>query len=87
MCVRVFNIFTPGSNLHMCVDFEARIANRPVIILHFDCLRIGADGFVLVKPEDEGGLKPPQPAGLPEDEYDEVTEELHKTDTRPANVT
>jgi hypothetical protein len=24
---------------------------------------------------------------LPEDEYDEVTEELHKTDTRPANVT
>ena len=76
MCVRVFNIFTPGSNLHLCVDFEARFANRPVVVLHFDCLRVGADGFTLLKPEDEGGLKPTPPPALPgDDEYDEVTEE------------
>ncbi|PNF28994.1 hypothetical protein B7P43_G14927, partial [Cryptotermes secundus] len=75
-CVRMFNIFTPGSNLHMCVDFEARIANKPVIILHFDCLRVGADGFALLKPEDEGGLGTSSPVGVPgDDEYDEVTEE------------
>jgi hypothetical protein len=60
----------------MCVDFEARIANRPVVILHFDCLRVGADGFALFKPEDGGGLKPPLPVALPgDDEYDVVTEE------------
>jgi len=83
MCARVFNIFTPGSNLHLCVDFEARIANRPVVILHFDCLRAGADGFALLKPEDEGGLKPPPPVALPgDDEYDEVTEEIAKTTSR-----
>jgi len=76
MCVRVFNIFTPGSNLHLCADFEARIVNRPVVILHFDCLRVGTDGFALLKPEDGGGLKPPPPVVLPgDDEYDEVTEE------------
>jgi hypothetical protein len=83
MCVRVFNIFTPGSNLHLCVDFEARIANRPVVILHFDCLRVGADGFVLLKPEDEGGLKPTPPPALPgDDEYDEITEERATSTSR-----
>lgn len=76
MCVRVFNIFTPGSNLHLCVDFETRIDNRPVVIVHFDCLRVGTDGFALLKPEDGGNLKPTPPDALPgDDEYDEVTEE------------
>lgn len=87
MCAHVFNIFTPGSNLHMCVDFEARIANKPVVILHFDCLRVGSDGFALVKPEDEGGLKPTSPVDLPGDnEYDEVTEESQMIETT-ANAT
>ncbi|XP_021933785.1 uncharacterized protein LOC110836670 isoform X2 [Zootermopsis nevadensis] len=82
MCVRVFNIFTPGFNLHMCVDFEGRIANKPIVILHFDCLRVGSDGFALLKPEDEGGLKPPTPVNLPgDDEYDEVIEESHLIQT------
>jgi hypothetical protein len=87
MCVRVFNIFTPGFNLHMCVDFEARISNKPIVILHFDCFRVGSDGFALVKPQDEGGLKPSTPVHLSgNDEYDEVTEESHMIETT-ANAT
>jgi hypothetical protein len=66
----------------MCVDFEARIANKPVVILHFDCLRVGADGFTLLKPEDEGGLVTSSPSGSPgDDEYDEVTEETNVVET------
>lgn len=69
----------------MCVDFEARIANKPIVILHFDCLRVGADGFAFLKPEDEGGLGTSSPVGLPGDdeydEYDEVTEESNIIET------
>jgi hypothetical protein len=66
----------------MCVDFEARIANKPVVILHFDCVRVGADGFAFLKPEDEGGLGTSSPATLPgDDEYDEVTEESNVVET------
>jgi hypothetical protein len=65
----------------MCVDFEARIANKPIVILHFDCLRVGADGFAFLKPEDEGGLGSSSPVGLPDDDYDEVTEESNIIET------
>ncbi|XP_069677001.1 uncharacterized protein [Periplaneta americana] len=75
MCVRIFNIFTPGTNLHLCVDFEGRVANKPVVILHFDCMRLGADGFALVKPEDNGGLDFSTPTSETDDEYDEVFED------------
>lgn len=52
MCVKLFNIHTPGYNLFMCMDFETRIAKAPVLVLHFDCMQMGADGIHLQKPED-----------------------------------
>nr|CAD7460349.1 unnamed protein product [Timema tahoe] len=80
-CVRFFNIFTPGRNLHFCTDFEMRVLRAKVIVLHFDCLRMGADGLAMLKPEDNGGLSPsqttPETATLdPNDDipYDPVTE-------------
>ncbi|XP_072380962.1 uncharacterized protein [Diabrotica undecimpunctata] len=75
-CARLFDIYTPGQNLHMCLDFETRILKTTVLVLHFDCIRMGLDGFALLKPEDGGGL--PGPAIVVEEEdidvYDEVTE-------------
>ncbi|XP_070498247.1 uncharacterized protein [Chironomus tepperi] len=58
MCVKLFNIFTPGYNLHMCMDVLAQIQSSPMIILHFDCMRFGRDGPALLKPEENGGLEP-----------------------------
>lgn len=59
-CVRLFNIFTPGRNIHMCMNLETRIERVPVLVLQFDCMRMGLDGVALLKPEEEGGLNPPE---------------------------
>lgn len=32
MCIKMFNIFTPGNNLHMCMDMMARIQMSPIIV-------------------------------------------------------
>lgn len=32
MCLKFFNIFMPGRNLHMCLDMEARIQRAPVLV-------------------------------------------------------
>lgn len=38
------------------MDFETRVVNSPVLILHFDCVRLGTDGIAWLKPEANGGL-------------------------------
>lgn len=32
MCIKLFNIFMPGRNLHMCMDIEAKNADRPLMV-------------------------------------------------------
>lgn len=32
MCMKVFNIFTPGYNLHMCMDIMARVQMSPILV-------------------------------------------------------
>lgn len=44
----------------MCMNLETRIERVPVLVLQFDCMRMGADGVALVKPDEEGGLNPPE---------------------------
>ncbi|CRK90250.1 CLUMA_CG003961, isoform A [Clunio marinus] len=56
MCIKVFNIFMPGNNLHMCMDVMAKFQMTPILILHFDCMRFGQDQIAILKPEDNGGL-------------------------------
>ncbi|XP_023017304.1 uncharacterized protein isoform X2 [Leptinotarsa decemlineata] len=78
-CAKLFNVFTPGRNLHMCFDFETRIQNAAILVLHFDCMRMGTDGIALVKPEDGGGLPISTPSTTTDgqidaDIYDDVTE-------------
>lgn len=32
MCVKLFNIFTPGLNLHLCLDLMARVQESPIMV-------------------------------------------------------
>lgn len=32
MCMKFFNIFTPGRNLHMCLDMEAKVRDKPFLV-------------------------------------------------------
>ncbi|XP_054279212.1 uncharacterized protein LOC128997598 [Macrosteles quadrilineatus] len=80
-CVRLFNIFTPGRNIHMCMNLETRIERVPVLVLQFDCMKMGLDGVSLLKPEDEGGVMPQ------EMEEGAAVEGNSPTDGRPSLTT
>ncbi|KAL1492610.1 hypothetical protein ABEB36_010847 [Hypothenemus hampei] len=76
-CAKLYDIYTPGQNLHMCFDFETRIEKAPVLVLHFDCMRMGNDGVALVKPgntENFPSISSTTPSQLGSDVYDPVTE-------------
>lgn len=49
VCIKMFDIYTPGRNLHACVNFLTRIEHAEVLVLEFDCFVIGRDGFNLQK--------------------------------------
>lgn len=89
-CVRMFNVFTPqpGINLHACMNFETRVSRAPVLVLEFDCMRLGSEGTFLLKPEDNGEVAEQTTVGAGEDNeegqegedtYDEVTEDRRKS--------
>ncbi|EFA11305.2 uncharacterized protein LOC103314652 isoform X1 [Tribolium castaneum] len=74
-CAKLFDIYTPGQNLHMCFDFETRVQKATVLVLHFDCMRMGNDGVALVKPGDMEILPSSTTENqIDSDVYDEVTE-------------
>ncbi|XP_076237195.1 uncharacterized protein LOC143180979 [Calliopsis andreniformis] len=52
-CVRLFDIYTAGKNLHACIDLETRIIGQPILILHFNCVKMGVDGITWMKPGEE----------------------------------
>ncbi|RLU15646.1 hypothetical protein DMN91_011400 [Ooceraea biroi] len=87
-CMRFFDIYTSGKNLHACMDLETRVVNWPILVLHFDCVKIGADGISWMKPEDFNILH--AEVGKPEicgpEEYDHVDFEPDSTET-PSNQT
>lgn len=64
MCVRMFDIYTPsgpeGYNIHMCMNWEFRTERAPLLVLEFDCFRMGQDGWANIKPGTPN-------AGLPVD--------------------
>ncbi|KAL6438188.1 hypothetical protein ACFW04_004418 [Cataglyphis niger] len=60
-CVRFFDVHTSGKNLHACIDFETVVVRWPILVLHFDCIKIGADGVSWMKPEDISVLQAANP--------------------------
>ncbi|CAH0724696.1 unnamed protein product, partial [Brenthis ino] len=85
MCVRLYDISIVDQKLHVCMDMDTRIDKAPVVILHFDCMDMGAGGVGLSKP---GGAQPavqtePQTtteqAQLNADVYDPVTDDVETT--------
>lgn len=78
-CAKLFDIHTPGQNLHMCFDFETKIDRATVLILHFDCMRMGNEGVMVVKPGYEGPeMVATTESQVDTDIYDEVTEIKYK---------
>ncbi|KAJ8686175.1 hypothetical protein QAD02_021969 [Eretmocerus hayati] len=52
-CLRFYDISLPGgNNLQSCLDFETRLAHSPLLVLHFNCVRVGASGLAWIKPDD-----------------------------------
>ncbi|XP_033215719.1 uncharacterized protein LOC117172073 isoform X2 [Belonocnema kinseyi] len=50
LCIRVYEIHTIGNNLHACIDFETRVIHAPILVLHFDCIRMGSSGLMWLNP-------------------------------------
>lgn len=88
-CVRFFDIYTSGRNLHTCIDFETHVVRWPILVLHFDCVKIGADGISWIKPEDASALQVANPeiaeSNGPE-VFDDVNFESDSTEL-PSNQT
>ena len=76
-CVKLYNIHTPGQNLHVCVDFETRFFNTPILVLRFDCVQMGLDGVNVVKPNQthtSQQASSTESIVIDSDVYNEVTE-------------
>ncbi|PSN41710.1 hypothetical protein C0J52_07764 [Blattella germanica] len=55
-CVAFSNVYFAGRNVHMCIDMQMRWQDISVTNVPLDCIRVGANGVAVVKPEDGGGL-------------------------------
>lgn len=50
LCVRLYNIRVQNYNVHVCINLELQFASRPLIVVSFDCVRVGIDGVGIEKP-------------------------------------
>lgn len=55
-CIRVYDFHVSGRNLHACIDFEALVVTWPILVLHFDCVKVGADGISWMKPGNDSNV-------------------------------
>ncbi|XP_063616664.1 uncharacterized protein LOC134789909 [Cydia splendana] len=63
VCAKFYNVFFPGRNFHFCLAMTGQWRQLELFNMAFDCLRMGANGLAMVKPEENGGLVIPNPGG------------------------
>ncbi|XP_063548857.1 uncharacterized protein LOC134756017 isoform X1 [Cydia strobilella] len=63
VCAKFYNVFFPGRNFHFCLAMMGQWRQFELFNMAFDCLRMGANGLAMVKPEENGGLPIPNPVG------------------------
>ncbi|CAK9826043.1 hypothetical protein ANTRET_LOCUS3953 [Anthophora retusa] len=51
-CIQFYEVYIVDKNLHACFDLETRLGNSQVLILHFNCVQLGAEGINWIKPQD-----------------------------------
>ncbi|CAK9804436.1 hypothetical protein ANTQUA_LOCUS4090 [Anthophora quadrimaculata] len=51
-CIQFYDVYVVDKNLHACFDLETRLGNSPVLILHFNCVQLGAEGINWMKPQN-----------------------------------
>ncbi|CAH1378015.1 unnamed protein product, partial [Tenebrio molitor] len=56
LCVEFSNIYFASRNVHLCIDMEANWEDLTLVEWSFDCIRMGASGVAVVRPEEGGGL-------------------------------
>ncbi|XP_058799495.1 uncharacterized protein LOC131668983 [Phymastichus coffea] len=53
-CLRLYDLsLQDGNNLHTCIDFEARLTQSPLLVMHFNCIRVGPSGISWTKPGND----------------------------------
>lgn len=63
LCGKFYNVFFPGRNFHFCLSMYGQWRKIELFNIDFDCLRMGAQGIAMVKPDDGGGLPIASPLG------------------------
>ncbi|KAL0101917.1 hypothetical protein PUN28_018462 [Cardiocondyla obscurior] len=53
-CVRFYDVYMWGRNLHACVDLETIVISWPILVLHFDCITIGMGEMAVIMPDVNG---------------------------------
>ncbi|XP_015512466.2 uncharacterized protein LOC107218938 [Neodiprion lecontei] len=81
-CVRFYNIYFQGRNVHACVNMEGKFQDTTLFKVGLDCLRLGSKGVAVVKPEDGGGLGL---EFLPEDDDDDDDDDDEENDEYEGN--
>ncbi|XP_052737626.1 uncharacterized protein LOC112042996 [Bicyclus anynana] len=63
VCAQFYNIFFPGRNFHFCLAMNGKWRSLQLFNFAFDCLRMGANGIAMMRPEENGGISIPNPQG------------------------
>lgn len=56
LCVEFSNIYFASRNVHLCIEMNANWEDLTLVEWSFDCIRMGASGVAVVRPEEGGGL-------------------------------
>lgn len=59
VCATIYDVYFFGRNVHACMEFGGYFQGYELFSRNFDCLRMGAQGVRIVRPEED--VRPPKP--------------------------